>query len=642
MDELCCHEQKLQSIFEQLIAGVALVALDGRYLEVNPAFCTMLGYGRDELARMDFFAITHPEDLQYSSDVLKEVIAKRERGVRFSKRYLRKNGTVLWADVHSTLVLSDSGEPSHFITTLADISDRVHAQNALRAEKERLTVTLRSIGDGVISTDTGGRVVLMNAVAESLTGWHQHEAVGRPLAEVFQIVDELTREPRRNPVEKVLEVGDVVNLAGHTVLRARDGATRVISDSGAPIRNHEGIITGVVLVFRDHTEQRRSEENLAKIERLESLGVLAGGIAHDFNNLLGGILGYVELARERIQAGDPTAALEELAGAMGVFKQARVLSQQLLTFAKGGAPTRRAGDLRRLLLETTQFTLSGSTVRASFTLAPDLWACHYDEARIAQVVQNLVLNAMQAMPGGGGLAIIAENVWLPADHFRHLAPGRYVRIALRDQGHGIPREHLSRVFDPFFTTKQKGSGLGLATCWSIVQRHDGHIDVESKQGEGTTFTIYLPATAGDVDRRSGETVHPLAGSGRILLMDDEQYQRDLVQRALTGFGYEVVTAADGGAAVTLFEQAQLDGSAFDLVILDLTVPGGMGGQEAIRHMRAVSPTVRAIVASGYADDPVLAHPRNYGFAASLQKPFHINDLCTLIVKVLHASEVPAG
>jgi PAS domain S-box-containing protein len=638
MDGLRFDEQKYRSVFEQLIAGVALVSLDGHYLDANPAFCDMLGYRRDDLVQTDFFALTHPDDIDLSKRVMQEIVDKREKGVRFSKRYLRKDGSVLWADVHSNLVLSASGEPSHFVTTLTDISDRVAAQNALVAEKERLAVTLRSIGDGVISTDTAGRVVLMNAVAESLTGWPLAEAVGRPLGEVFQLLDELTHETRKDPIDKILEAGEVVTLANHTILRARSGITRLISDSGAPIRNHKGTIIGVVLVFRDHTEQRRTEENLAKIERLESLGVLAGGIAHDFNNLLGGIFGYVELAREHVQAGEGPAALEELAGALSVFKQARSLSQQLLTFAKGGAPNRRPGDLRQLLLETTQFALSGSPIRPVFTVATDLWSSQYDENRIAQVVQNLVINAMQAMPGGGALAITAENVWLPAHHFRHLAPGRYVRIAFRDEGHGIPREHLGRVFDPFFTTKQKGSGLGLATCWSIVQRHDGHIDVESELGKGTTFTIYLPAITREIDKRSGEMINPLKGSGRILLMDDEQYQRDLVQRALTSFGYEVATTPDGAAAVAMYEDAHRDGSDFDLVILDLTVPGGMGGQEAVQRMLAIDPKVRAIVASGYGDDPVLAEPRNYGFAASLQKPFHMNELCTLIARVLHASD----
>jgi PAS domain S-box-containing protein len=638
MEERQPDEHKFQSIFEQLIAGVVLVSLDGHYLDANPAFCAMFGYSKEEILQMDFFALTHPDDVQLSQRVMHEVVERRDKGVRFSKRYLRKDGRILWADVHSALVLSNAGEPSHFITTLVDTSDRVAAEAALLAEKERLAVTLRSIGDGVISTDTQGRVVLMNAVAEHLTGWRHEEAVGRPLAEVFQIFDEGTREARRNPVDKVLEAGEVVTLANHTVLLARTGAERAISDSGAPIRNQNGEVVGVVLVFRDSTEKRRAEENLSKIERLESLGVLAGGIAHDFNNLLGGVFGYVELAREHLRSGDTAEAEEELSGALTVFEQARGLSQQLLTFAKGGAPTKRPGDLRRLLLESTKFALSGSAVRPTFTLAHDLWTCHYDESRIAQVVHNLVINAVQAMPSGGTLTVTAENVWLPVDRFRHLAPGRYLRIGIHDEGHGIPREHLNKVFDPFFTTKQKGSGLGLATCWSIIQRHDGHMEVESELGKGTTFLIYLPATVGDTDKRSGEYLNPLKGSGRILLMDDELYQRDLVKRALSAVGYAVTTAHDGAAAVAAFEQAQGEGSPFDILILDLTVPGGMGGKEAIQRIHAIDPKARAIVASGYSEDPVLAEPRKHGFVASLQKPFHMNALCTLLAQLLHASE----
>jgi len=373
-----------------------------------------------------------------------------------------------------------------------ELNERRKNETLLAAEKERLAITLQSIGDGVITTDTEGRIVLMNSVAQYLTGWSEQAAFGKPLPEVFHIVHEKTRTPRENPVEKTLRAGGVTEIANPTLLIAKDGAERMIADSGAPIRDKNNNIAGIVLVFRDVTEKQRLEDELIKSQKLESIGVLAGGIAHDFNNILTAILGNVALAKMYTQGGDKIHEL--LNEAEKSFWRARDLTQQLLTFAKGGAPIKKPAVLNDVIQDTTRFALAGANVRAEFVLPPDLWSAEYDAGQISQVIKNLVINAAQAMPEGGTLKVRAENIVLNPNAPVPLPPGRYVKLSFKDQGAGIAPQHLAKVFDPYFTTKQHGSGLGLATTYSIIKRHGGCINAESTVGVGTVFTVYLPAS----------------------------------------------------------------------------------------------------------------------------------------------------
>ena len=379
-----------------------------------------------------------------------------------------------------------------------ELNERREQETLLAVEKEHLAVTLQSIGDGVIATDTHGRIVLMNGVAQHLTGWSEQAAFGKLLSEVFHIIHEKTRKPREDPVEKTLKTGGVTEIANPTLLMAKDGAERMIADSGAPIRDKNNNTTGVVLVFRDVTEKQRREDELIKSQKLESIGVLAGGIAHDFNNILTAILGNVALAKMYTQGGDKIHEL--LNEAEKSFWRARDLTQQLLTFAKGGAPIKKAAALNDVIQDTTRFALAGADVRAEFALPPDLWPVEYDAGQISQAVKNLVVNAVQAMPEGGILKIQAENIALDRNTPVPLPPGRYIKLAFKDQGVGIASQHLTKIFDPYFTTKQRGSGLGLATTYSIIKRHDGYIHVESTVGHGSTFTVYLPAS-GEAEER---------------------------------------------------------------------------------------------------------------------------------------------
>jgi two-component system cell cycle sensor histidine kinase/response regulator CckA len=512
------------------------------------------------------------------------------------------------------------------------IVKRKEAETSLAEEKERLAVTLRSIGDAVITTDRNGKITLLNKVAEHLTGWRQEESLGEPLERVFKIVNEHTREVCYNPVEKVLKTGGVVGLANDTLLIAKDGTERIIEDSGAPILDNRNRTIGVVLVFRDGTEKRRLQEERQKAQKLESIGVLAGGIAHDFNNFLAGIIGNLSLAKLDVQPGHPVSrALGEMEKAAS---RAKELTQQLLTFSKGGAPVKQITRIDELLRESAQFVLRGSKVRCEFSIDEGLRPVNVDEGQISQVIHNLVINADQAMPDGGTVTIRGSNVSLMPDNPYSLKPGDYVQLSIHDRGVGIKREHLTKVFDPYFSTKQKGSGLGLAVAYSIIADHDGQLTVDSKLGEGTMSTILLPASNNTQAIGTNEKQGIISGYGRILVMDDEDFIRELASAMLQKIGYEVALAKDGQQAVALYRKALDHGKPFDAVILDLTVPGGMGGKETVRQLVAMDPHVRAIVSSGYSNDPVMANYSDYGFCAAVKKPYLVQKISQVLFKVV--------
>ncbi|MDD3814242.1 MAG: PAS domain S-box protein [Desulfocapsaceae bacterium] len=526
-----------------------------------------------------------------------------------------------------------------------DITPRKEALNALAAEKERLAVTLRSIGDGVITTNIEGRIVLINAVAERLTGWTQREAEGRPLTEVFTIINEKTRQPCENPVDKVLASGQIVGLANHTVLIARDGRERNIADSGAPIRDQESRTVGVVLVFRDVTEEARTEEERLKIKKLESVGILAGGIAHDFNNILSSIMGNLSLAQLDNHLEEETRQL--LRTAEKASLRARDLTQQLLTFSKGGEPVKETASIGEIIRESAEFVLHGSSVACRYIIPEDLWLVDIDKGQIGQVIHNIILNAIYAMPEGGNIEVRCENVDGHSEKKAFLPDtGRAVGIIISDTGIGIPEDVLEKIFDPYFTTKKEGSGLGLAITHSIISKHGGHISAQSTPGQGTTFTILLPVSSSSEERSVVSGVDVIAavkgGNARIMIMDDEEIVRTVISSMLTHLGYEVVEARDGKEAISLYRSYRDENRPINFVIMDLTIPGGMGGKEAVQEILALDPAAKVIVSSGYSNDPIMANCRQYGFLAAVAKPFQMEDIVKALQQLLSSSEAQVG
>ena len=560
---------------------------------------------------------------------LKEVPVVAEEKLRSVTALLGEIAVVLSQLGYTHLVVREEAE--HLAK---EIAERKQAEEALAAEREQLLVTLRSIGDGVITADTEGRVTLMNKIAEDLTGWSLAEADGRPLDEVLNIVDVSTRERCDNPVTRILHSGQIIALGSSFVLICRDGGERIVTDSGAPIRDHNGAITGVVLVFRDITNQQKAEDALRNAQKLESLGELAAGIAHDFNNYLGGILGHVDLALDSAKSGNAPQAAMELTQISGIFDKARGLTQQLLTFARGAAPVLKPGSVVNVVHETASFSISGSAATLAFSASAELPVCAFDAGQISQVIQNLVINAQQAMPHGGVIDVSVRPATVGGSH-PALASGTYVQITVRDTGDGIPEEMIPRVFDPFYTTKPKGSGLGLSVCYSIVKKHGGHIEVTSVRGEGAQFTVYLPAGSDAVQAELDDK--PLSmhrGSGQALVMDDEESMRGITSAMLQRLGYRAIALADGADVLDILKT-----DVFDLIMLDLTVPGGMGGIETANEIRRLYGNEITILAmSGYTDSHVMADPHEYGFDGRIAKPFRMQELGELLDMVMRRAD----
>jgi PAS domain S-box-containing protein len=638
-DALVDSELKYSSLFKTMLEGVALHEIvcdangkpvDYRFLDMNPAFEKLTGLKKNDVVGKTVLTILPATESTWIEKYGK--VALTGEPISF-ENYTNA------LDRHYEVV-AFCPKKNQFAVIFSDITERKKSDAAIAAEKERLSVTLRSIGDGVITTDISSNIVIMNKVAEELTGWKLQEVQGQPLSLVFNIINQNTREPHENPVEKVLSSGNIIELANHTLLVSRDGTERIIADSGAPIKDKESKTIGVVLVFRDMTDKHKMLDNLQRIDKLDSLSVLAGGIAHDFNNLLGGIFGYIDMAKELCTADK--VASKYLDKALTVFERAKDLTQQLLTFSKDSTPKRKTGQIGELIKENAVFVLSGTNVSCDYQISDDLWLCDYDENQIGQVIDNVILNAQQAMPVGGTITISARNISIENPGALLLKPGDYIKVSVSDTGVGIPKNLLKRIFDPFFTTKQKGNGLGLATCYSIIEKHNGYIDVESVPGTGSTFHIYLPATLGGKLQNISPIQLKHHGKGCIIVMDDEDYMREIVGDMLSTMGYTPIGAKNGDEALIVCTESVRQGTLISGALFDLTIPGGMGGKETIVKFREKFPDIPVFAASGFSEDPVMARPTEFGFTDSIRKPFKKDELAEMLNKHLKAQKLNTG
>lgn len=512
---------------------------------------------------------------------------------------------------------------------LRDITERKLMENSLASERELLLVTLRSIVDGVIATDKYGKINLMNKTAESITGWTHKEGFGQSIDKIFYVIDDKTSEPYQGMVEKIINNNEIVQLEA-SVLITKNLKESYIKSTYSPIKTITGENIGIVVVFQDITAKLKTEIELLKTEKMDSLGILAGGIAHDFNNLLAGILANLQLAQIKLERG--ADIIKYLNETIEITRKASNLTKQLLTFAKGGAPVKQTASISDLIKESVSFSLTGSNIKSIFKIDEDLKMAEFDVGQISQVLNNLIINAKHAMPKGGLIEVSAENTVIKKGN--PYSAGDYVKLTIKDHGVGISRENLSKIFDPFFTTKTNGSGLGLATSYSIIKKHDGYIEVESVEGTGTSFYIYLPASKNSLIQPDSKTKVYRTGQGRILLMDDEETIRKVVGEMLTYSGYQVISAKDGGEAIEIYRSHFQNGNPFDAVIMDLTIPGGMGGQEALSHLINIDPAVKAIVSSGYANDPIIAEYRQHGFAGVVTKPYKFDELSEVLAEII--------
>jgi PAS domain S-box-containing protein len=614
-------EARWRTTFEQAPVGIFTVDAQDRLLQVNRRYCELTGYAREELVGTSRRRIVHPEDLADDARVAARVRSGERDIGTLERRGVRRDGSVFWVDITFSLEPASSGVPGGLIGVADDVTARHEAEDRFREIAERSVLGILILQDD--------RVVYANPTASAILGraLPVPETTGDWLIATVVHPDDraLVMEDRER---ELADLAALPPLLAYRIVRP-DGSVRLV-ERRVQVTRHGGR-RATLMTLLDVTERERTSEELRKAQRLESLGLVAGGIAHDFNNILTAVFGHVDLARGQVAPGGPAEA--ELEVALSALARARDLTRQLLTFATGGAPTLQLLDVGRLLAEAARLALGGSEIRARIDVEAGLPPVEADEGQMSQILNNLLVNARQATEGPGEVTLRARRRAVAAGELADLPAGDYVEIAIADHGHGIPPEVLPRVFDPFFTTRPTGTGLGLATAFSIARRHGGHVGIESAPGKGTTVTVQLPAARGAVAEAAPSTAAPPPPRPlKVLVMDDEPLVLKVGVKYLRRLGFEVETAADGAAAVEAHRRARDDGRPFDLVVLDLTVPGGMGGAQAVARMREVDPGVVAIACSGYFDAAVMAEPARFGFAGVLAKPYLAADL----EQVLHA------
>jgi PAS domain S-box-containing protein len=614
--ELRDSESNYRTLMEQASDGIFIADMEGNYTDANLRACAMFGYSREEILHRGMKDLLLPEEIAARPIRFKELgsgeIVLNERRMR------RKDGSVIYAEI-SGKKLADG----RFQGIVRDITGRKQAEEALRESEEKYR-RLVDNANQIIVVAQDGMIKFVNRKGLEVLGYSEQESLTRPFLEFVYPEDRhlLTENHAR------LVKGELIQQSYEFRVVTADGRVCWVEINPVPIEWKGRPATLDLLT--DITERKRIESELQKAQKLESLGILAGGIAHDFNNLLTGIFGYIDLARS---VSKDAQAVEYLETTIATMNRARALTQQLLTFAKGGSPVLKITPLIPFVREAVQFALSGSNSSCRFDLDKNLWPCNIDKNQIGQVIDNIVINAQQAMPNGGVIDVLAENVSFSEQEHASLAAGTYVKLSIKDRGVGIPKEILHQIFDPFFTTKTKGHGLGLSTCYSIVKRHGGCIDVESEPGKGSTFHVYLPASAETVVEDAAAAIRH-AGKGTIIIMDDEEIIRAALQKMLGAMGYTVVCKSDGKEALDFYISETGAKRTFAAMILDLTVHGGMGGMEAVKEVRKLDAAIPVFVASGYADDPVMKNPVEYGFTASISKPFTMAELSEMLNKTM--------
>lgn len=537
-----------------------------------------------------------------------------ENIISLRSRFLELEGETLW------------------VAVLENLAARRRLSRELYFERERNAQVLRQIREGVIIVNAAGEIQFLNRVAEVLTGWKRMEAIGESCAIVVRIQDSSSRERIACPLMKVLSTGLDIGETTTCLLVNRAGKSLQVSYLVTTLESSDGGILGAVMIFRDDTLKKQLEEEQGKSESLEVLSLLIGGVAHDLNNLFTSIQGNLALAELQEVPPDVSRRLAPIEQAV---HRASNLSQQLLALSRGNAPTLQPGSLPRLIQEICSLSLAGSGVEVESGIPDDLWSCLMEEGRISRVVNNLVINARQAMNDRGKLYIRLRNETLSRNSGMPLAPGDYICLEVEDTGPGIRREYLSQVFDPYFTTKAAGTGLGLANCKALVRQHRGHIELESKLGAGALFRIFLPAAARKpVAPLVAEEEKVYHGKGRVLLMDDEKLVQQIAGDILIHLGYEPEFAQNGEEALEMVQDRKSEGMPYAVIILDLTVPGKMGGLDTKKYLENLAPEIPVIVSSGYSNDSIVNRCQEYGFASSALKPYTIKEMSLALKRAI--------
>ena len=516
----------------------------------------------------------------------------------------------------------------HLVT---EITERKQVEKNLKASESFLNSVIENIPNMIFIKEAKDlRFVRFNKAGKELLGYSSESLIGKNDYDFFpkEEADFFTAKD-----QEVLKNKQMFDIPEESI-QTKDKGIRTLHTKKIPLLDENGEPLFLLGISEDITEQKRTEQELLKVKKLESVGFLAGGIAHDFNNILAAILGNINLALFDDALNDRTKKL--LAEAEKASLRAKDLIQQLLTFAKGGEPVKEASSLENVIKDSANFVLHGDKVACRFDIPADLWLADIDKGQISQVIQNIVLNASHAMPEGGIIKVNCENFSSTEEqYFPLVQEGRFVKITIEDTGIGIPAKIIEKIFDPYFSTKQGGSGLGLAISQSIISKHGGNISVKSKSDDGTTFTIYLPASEQikTLDQKP-EVYGKTSSQAKILIMDDEDMVRSVAKAMLTQLGHDVLLSENGEEAIKLYKEAMNVNNKFNLVIMDLTIPGGMGGKEAVKEILAIDPDAKIIVSSGYSNDPIMANFKKFGFCSSIVKPYRLQKLSRVISQII--------
>jgi PAS domain S-box-containing protein len=623
-------DERFRNLAEMLPEIIYETDAEGYLTFANRVGIEIFGYDPSDTGmKIHFTKMFPPEEIEKVLNSRKRTVENNDiRRVEFNA--IKKDGSVFPIMINTVPIIID-GKVAGTRGIIVDISDRKKIEEHLAAETEKLSVTLRSICDAVITIDNEDSITLMNSAAEKLTGHTFAECSGNVCSHLLSFIKEKDGMPLPPVIESIRSGRKPFPDDTEIALIRNDDSHIPVEANAAPLLGLDNTITGAVIVIRDITESRKIEENRLKTIKLESVGLLAGGIAHDFNNSLTSILGNISLARLAIPESHDINML--LIEAEKASVRAKNLTKQLLTLSMGGNPVKNSSSIKDLVSECASFVLRGSNVAYKINMPENLPRIDIDEGQIFQVLNNLIINAVQAMPGGGSVAIDGSLVFLTDNNDQFLDRGDYIKISVSDTGTGIPPEHLQKIFDPYFTTKPGGHGLGLATTYSIVTKHGGHIEVSSVP-ELTRFTFYLPAKSNENESDSKAPAAAYDAPCKILVLEDGESIRSFLSRVFEKSGYTSVMTHDGSMTISEYRKAKESGKPFDIVMLDLTIPGGIGGKQVISELIQIDPSVKAIAASGYFNDSIMSDYKKYGFKARISKPFAINELKETITLLL--------
>lgn len=626
-ERLRVSEEKYRHLFENLNDAAFLADMEtGFIVDANKQAEVLTGRTREELIGMHQSKLHPPGKAEeYRGKFAAHSV--KGRTADYDGEAIRKDGTIV--NVRISAAPLSFGEGGRILGIFRDISDRVEYEKALIDSKSRTESLIRSMHDGFSMFDGERRFVDGNPAFFNMIGYKKDELAGRKAPMPYWPEEEL---PRIEAAFSDLEAG---KEGDHEfVFRRKDGSLFPVIISPYVITDQKGNILNYCATVKDITLRKGLEAEFIKSQKLESLGRLAGGIAHDFNNLLTGIIGNVSLA---LFYGPDEKVSGRLREAEKACNEAKRLVRQFLTFSKGGAPVKSMLFLENVIADWCSFVTAGSKSKCEFSIAPGLLPIEADEGMLSQAIQNIIINADEAMPSGGVIKVSAFNASSAKD--RPLGPP-HVCIRVEDRGAGIPDADVEKVFDPYYTTKEGGSGLGLSAAYSVVRNHGGFIEVESAPGKGSAFSVYLPASPDAGAYMEMDPFPAPSHKGRVLVMDDDETIREALGEMLKGMECEVESARDGAEAVALFKEARSGGRGFDLVIMDLTIPAGMGGKEAVRRVLEIDPAARVIVSSGYSDDPVMSDYGKFGFSGVISKPYKAREMMALVEKFLTAG--PGG